>query len=84
MTDRINSGYGQPNAGSPAEQKAARRQRDAARLHVENPAMERLLRWKESDDPRYGQLDSHTLMALGHYAAGKAAAEAEAAKEFNR
>lgn len=77
MTNRISGGYGAPTPGSPAAQKLARKQRDAARRHVENPEMERLLRWRNTDDPRYDQLDAHTKMVLGFYAADKKAYEIE-------
>lgn len=73
--DRMASGYGDPSPDSPIAQKAARKQADAARRHVEDPAMERILRWREADDPRYDTLDTHTKVALGYYARDRAAAK---------
>lgn len=78
MTDpieRMSAGYGAPSLDSPIAQKAARKQRDAAKRHVEDPELERALSWKNNDDPRFDKLDAHTRTALGYYERDRAAAK---------
>ena len=76
-TATISKGYGQLNPLSPASQKEARKQREAAARYRENPALELALKWRDSGDPRFDKLPAQTQVVAGYYANDKAAHAAE-------
>jgi hypothetical protein len=67
---------------SPAQFKADRKRKEAAAVYrATNPQQrahfERMLKWKESDDPRFDAIGSSERISLGYFELARAAAKAE-------